>query len=105
MSRPEVLVFTMQGCWACMSLKPLAQQIANHYGACIDTKFIDVDNDDGLSDAMGVEETPTVIGVNAAKQPVARMIGHDGKPDRLVEVYNKVMSTATSCSVEPFRDV
>ncbi len=105
MSRPEVLVFTMASCWACMSLKPLAQQMATHYGSCIETKFIDVDDDGGLSDAMGVDSTPTVIGVNGAKQPIARMVGHDGGPARLVEVYNTVMATVTSCSVQPFRDV
>ncbi len=88
-----------------MSLKPLAQRMAAHYGRCIETRFIDVENDDGLSDAMGVEETPTVIGVDVAKQPLIRMVGHDGKPARLVEVYDKVMTSVTSCTVDPFRDV
>ena len=86
-------------------LKPLAHRVAQHYSQCIETKFIDVDNDGGLSDSMGVEETPTVIGVNPAKQPVIRMVGHDGKPDRLVEVYNKVMATVMTCSVNSFHDV
>jgi thioredoxin-like negative regulator of GroEL len=103
--KPEVLVFVMQGCPACESLKPLAQQMQAHYGACIDTKIIDVDRDGGLSDAMGVEETPTVIGVNTGKQPIIRMVGHDGTPTRMVQVYTTVLGTVQSCSVPPFQDV
>jgi thioredoxin-like negative regulator of GroEL len=103
--KPEVLVFVMQGCPACSQLKPLAEKMATHYGACVDTKIIDVDSDAGLSDAMGVEETPTVIGVGPDKRPVARMVGHDGKADRIIQVYGTVLSGATACRVQPFKDV
>lgn len=103
--RPEVLVFVMQGCPACQSLKPLAEQMQAHYAQCVDTRIIDVDSDGGLSDAMGVEETPTVIGVNPGRQPIIRMVGHDGTPTRMVRVYDAVLGTAMSCSVEPFKDV
>lgn len=101
--KPEVLVFVMQGCPACTSLKPLAERMAAHYGGCVDTKIIDVDSDAGLSDAMGVEETPTVIGVNPDKRPVIRMVGHDGKPDRMLQIYGAV--TNGTCKIDPFRDV
>lgn len=103
--RPEVLVFVMQGCPACESLKPLAEQMSTHYAQCVDTKIIDVNSDGGLSDAMGVEETPTVIGVNPSKQPVIRMVGHDGTPTRMVRVYDAVLGTAQSCHVPQFQDV
>jgi hypothetical protein len=103
--RPEVLVFVMNGCPACGQLKPLAQQVAAHYRTCIDTRVVDVDADAAFADAMGVEELPTVIGVNGAKQPQIRMVGHDGKPGRLVEVYSRLLQGVTSCSVAPFRDV
>lgn len=105
MSRPEVLVFVMEGCPACHALRPLAEQYAAHYAPCIETKIIDVDSDGGLSDAMAVDSTPTVIGVNAHKQPIVRMVGHDGKPERFQRVYDAVLSTVTSCQVPPFGDV
>lgn len=86
-------------------LKPIATQLATHYGACITTRFVDVDQESDLADAMGVEETPTVIGVNTARQPQIRMVGHDGKPDRLIQVYTTLAANVTSCVVGPFRDV
>ena len=101
--KPEVLVFVMSGCPACDQLKPLAQQTAAHYGACVETKIINVDQDGGLSDAMAVDETPTVIGI-VGKKPVIRMVGHDGKPARLVKVYATVLQ-GQSCPIGPFRDV
>ncbi len=104
-NQPEVLVFVMSGCAACSELKPLAQQMSVHYQRCINTRIIDVDVDAEFADAMGVEELPTIIGVNAAKQPQIRMVGHDGKPDRLIEVYSRLLAGVTSCSVSPFRDV
>lgn len=103
--RPEVLVFVQNGCHHCAALKPLAEQMAAHYRACVDTKIVDVDSDPGFADAMGIEELPTVIGVNGAKQPQIRMVGHDGKPDRMVAVYSRLLDGVTSCSVAPFRDV
>jgi thioredoxin-like negative regulator of GroEL len=101
--KPEVLVFVMDGCPACSQLKPLAERTATHFGACVETKIVNVDRDAGLSDAMAVEETPTVIGV-VGKKPVIRMVGHDGKPERLLKVYSTVMQGMT-CPVGPFRDV
>ena len=65
--KPEVLVFVMNGCAACDQLKPLAQATAAHYGACVETRIINVDQDGGLSDAMAVDETPTVIGIVGKK--------------------------------------
>jgi thioredoxin-like negative regulator of GroEL len=103
--KPEVLIFTMEGCSACEALKPLAGQMGTHYQACVDTRVIDVDRESRLADAMGVEETPTVIGVNPGKHPIVRMVGHDGTPERLVQVYSTVLATVTSCTVDPFRDV
>lgn len=103
--RPEVLVFVMDGCPACGQLKPLAEQMANHYSTCVDTRIINVDSDPSFADAMGVEELPTVIGVNGAKQPQIRMVGHDGKPDRMIQVYSRLLQGVTSCTVAPFRDV
>jgi len=105
MSKPEVLIFVMDGCPACSTLKPLAEQMAAHYGQCVDTRFIDVDAESSFADAMSIEETPTVIGVNPSKQPVCRMKGHDGKPERLDQIYQTALGTAVSCTVGPFRDV
>lgn len=103
--QPEVLIFTMQGCGACEILRPVAEQIAAHYQRCISTRFVDVDQESQLADAMGIEETPTVIGVNAAKQPIVRMVGHDGKSERVVRIYTSLMEGVTSCAVQPFQDV
>ena len=103
--RPEILVFTMDGCEACEDLKPLADQMAAHYRACMDTRFIDVDAESDFADQMGIEETPTVIGVNPQKKPIVRMAGHDGKPERLGRIYSTLAATVTSCRVGPFHDV
>ena len=102
--RPEVLIFTMAHCPACAQLKPIAKQMASHYGQCVDTRFVDVDAEDKFADAMGVEELPTMIGVNPGKQPVARMVGFDG-PGRMAKVSGACVETAMSCSVRPFADV
>ena len=99
----EVLVFTMIGCPACYQLKPVAQRVGAHYASCVETKFIDVDRESALADSMGVEETPTVIGVNSARQPIVRMVGYDGGTDRIVKVYAAVLGG--SCSVGPYGDV
>lgn len=104
MNRPEVLVFLMDGCQSCHELRPIAERLHAHYATCIDTRFIDVDSEANLADAMGVEETPTVIGV-INRQPVIRMVGHDGSPDRLVQVYSKMVEGVVTCTVDRFRDV
>jgi thioredoxin-like negative regulator of GroEL len=104
MSKPEVLVFTMTGCPACAQLKPFARQMATHYGQCVDTRFVDVDRESQFADAMGIEELPTMIGVNPGKQPVCRMVGFEG-PARMAKVYDQTLETAVSCSVKPFQDV
>ena len=79
--------------------------MSTHYQRCVSTRIINVDTEAEFADAMGVEELPTIIGVNAAKQPQIRMVGHDGKPDRLIQVYSRLLEGVTSCSVSPFRDV
>ena len=71
----EVLVFVMRGCGACHALKPLAQSVAAHYGRCVQTRFVDVDRESDLADMMGVEATPTVVGIDNGKRPVIRMVG------------------------------
>lgn len=76
-----------------------------HYGTCIDTRFVDVDDEDEFADAMGVEETPTVIGVNSHRQPMIRMVGHDGGSTRLARIYDTLMENVVACRVDPFRDV
>lgn len=103
--RPEMLVFVMKGCGACQDLKPLVQRIAAHYATCVDTRILDVDEHDGLADSMGVESTPTAIAVNRHKQPIGRMVGHDGKPERILRLYQTAVAAATSCQVPPFSDV
>ncbi len=103
--RPEVLVFVMKGCGACSQLKPLTAQFGAHYAACIDTRVVDVDAESDLADAMGIEATPTLIGVNPSRQPVARMEGYDGSPVRVQKVYDAVVATATSGRVVPFHDL
>lgn len=103
--RPEVLIFVMDGCFACSELEPIAQRMQSHYASCIDTRFIDVDAAPAFADAMGIEETPTVIGVDVGKRPVVRMIGADGLPDRLASVYAKLIEGVSTCRIDPFRDV
>lgn len=103
--RPEVLIFVMQGCGACHMLRPQAEQLAAHYRACIDTRFVDVDQESGLADLMGVEETPTAIGINGARQPCIRMVGHDGTAERLTAIYTRLVAEVQTCQVAPFQDV
>lgn len=105
MSRPEVLVFVQEGCPSCDAIKPLVDQMSRHYATCVDTRVVDVYAEEGFADAMGVEETPTVIGVNPAKRPVVRMVGHDGNPNRLVQIYAACLMTVTTCSVPPWREI
>lgn len=105
MARPEVLVFVMQGCGSCADLKPLVDQLAAHYAACVDTRVVDVDQESPLADAMSVEATPTALAINPARHPVARMVGHDGTPARIIAIYQAAVATAQSCAVKPFTDV
>lgn len=105
MPQPEVLVFVMRGCGACHALRPIVDRVAEHYGACVATHIIDVDAHSVLADTMGVEETPTIIGVDPMRRARVRMIGFDGKPDRIAALYAKIAAEATSCSVGRFEDV
>lgn len=103
--RPEVLVFVMDGCHACGQIKPLIDQLAAHYAPCVDTRIVNCDAEEKFADAMGIEETPTVLGV-VNKQPVVRLVGVMGNEvERLNAVYGRLIQDAQSCSVGPFRDV
>ncbi len=103
--RPEVLVFVMESCGACEELKPLVIKTGIHYRTCIDTRVVDVDAESQFADLMGVEETPTVIGIDGNRQPIIRMKGHSGDPARLIAIYSKLLESATSCRVEPFQEI
>lgn len=87
----QVLAFVQDGCPACEAAKPVVQRLAEVYARCVDTRFVDVNREGLLADAMQVRETPTIMG-NVNYHPTIRLIGATDIEQRLNALYLQLLA-------------
>lgn len=104
MGRPKVVFYYQAGCPACAGVKPHVERLAQHYGACVDTEWRDVEEHAEEAERWGVEAVPDIVSFDGEGRPLFRLTGYVESIQRCNRIYvATIKAAADSCSVDAFR--
>ncbi|MDR1893395.1 MAG: thioredoxin [Spirochaetales bacterium] len=69
-SRPAIVDFWAEWCRPCRMLGPLLEELAEEYAGRVDIYKVNVDEEQDLAMAMGIQSIPSLLFVSASAPPV-----------------------------------